>query len=69
MLKDNGFEVLGIRHTGKRFTIGYVVHILTNRAGKGLRVWDCIGRIEIGVNTRDNMYVIARKVDRSKGIC
>jgi SAM-dependent methyltransferase len=69
LLESSGFEIIASRHTGKRFTIGYIAHILTSRAGKGLKVWDCIGRIEIGANTRDNMYVVARKVDRSKGIC
>ena len=68
LLEEAGFEVTLVRRIGKRFTIQYVLETLAR--WQGLRLWRQaeemsrrwgVGKWGIGINLRDNMFLLARK--------
>jgi SAM-dependent methyltransferase len=72
LLERNGFEVLEVGCVGKRFTVEYIMHTLSR--WQNLGIWKKllgflerhprIGQWSLPVNLWDNMYMLARKVEK-----
>jgi hypothetical protein len=69
LLEKNGFEVLEVGCIGKRFTLEYIVQMLSRQ--QNIDLWKTslnflkrhpsFGRFPIRLNLKDNLYLLAKK--------
>lgn len=67
-LSKTGFEVVDHRRIGKTFTLYYIIRFIENRLnlpqfiGNQIAKNRFLSKISIPINTRDNMFVLAKKI-------